>query len=100
MSGAIVGAGAASASLALVAGEALTVPSLTVADATIGALCVIVTVHVPVRRVNPSKLKRADALRAIAGEMLQTKTPVVVAFADAAFAACSVTCRWKGSGSV
>jgi len=100
VSGAIVGAGAASASLALVAGEALTVPSLTVANATVRALRILVTVHVPVGRVNPSKLKRADALRAIAGEMLQTKSPVVVAFADAAFAACSVTCRWKGSGSV
>lgn len=81
MSRALVGAGGAVASLALVALEALTQARAAVANTAAGALSVAVKLSSLVGRVNPSQLKRADAVRAISRLHGNAHTPVVIAVA-------------------
>jgi hypothetical protein len=88
---AVVGAGSALASLALVAGEALAVASLSVAKTSTGTLGVLVAITVLIRGINPGYLERANAIRAITAIVGKTKAPVVKAIADTIKLAGTVT---------
>lgn len=82
MSGALVGAGGAVASLALVALEALTHARAAVANAAAGTLSVAVKLSGLIGGVDPSQLERANAVRAISRLHGNAHTPVVIAVAD------------------
>ena len=60
MSAAVIGAGLATASLALVSAEALALSKLTVADSLSGTLSILVGASLLVGGINPGKLKRAE----------------------------------------
>lgn len=86
VAGAVVGAGGSLAALALVALEALALAGLSVADAFVGTLGVLVEVSQAIGGVHPGKLKGADAVGAIPGIEIIAHTPIVIAEAEAALA--------------
>jgi hypothetical protein len=91
VTGAIVGANSSSASLALIAREALTLTTLTVANTTSRALSILVMTTNFVRSIDPSDIEGADALGAISTVVREAEAPVVVASADTALTAGTVT---------
>jgi hypothetical protein len=90
MSRAIIGAGAALASLAFIAVEASALTRVTLADTTTSTLHILVEVSIDIREVNPCDLIGADSLRAVRGVVAETHAPVVVAHAHVVSGAAAV----------
>jgi uncharacterized membrane protein len=90
MARAVIGAGGALAALALVAGEAFAATSLSVAQASAGALSVLVALTVLIRLVNPSDLERANAVGAVTRVVGKTQAPVVEAVTNTVLTTSSV----------
>jgi len=90
VTGAIIGTGSSLAALALVSIKALALTDFTVADATAGALGVLVESSLSGRSINPRELEGTDAIRTIARVMGEAISPVVVALADIVSHASSV----------
>lgn len=87
---AIVGASSSLASTTLIAGEALALTTVTVADTSVGALSVLVVGANLVGSINPSDIIRADSLRAVTRQVRQTQAPIVVTSANTSLTASSV----------
>jgi len=81
MARAAVGARRPLASFALVSRETLAVTALTVANASASALSIVVAIAVRVGVINPTQLKRADAVTAVTTVVTETHAPIVVAIA-------------------
>jgi len=99
MTGAVIGTGLTSASLAFVAGEADALSVGAVTSALAGTLNVLVPAAVGIGLVNPSQLIGTETVRAIATS-LPHHSPSGVARANFINAASSVARTGMGAGSV
>jgi hypothetical protein len=88
---AVVGTSSTGTSLTFISREALTFTRITITDATVGALSVLVVVSKFIRCINPSELERADTLRAITRVKTHTHTPVIITGTDTVLKTISVT---------
>ena len=101
---AIIGAGGTGTALTLVTIEALAFACSTIAKTSAGALSVLVELSLLVGGINPGKLERAHALRAITRVVGLAHTPVVVASTDiisitgSVARAVVITCSMDGNG--
>jgi len=90
MSGAIIGAGAALASLAFITIEASALTRVTLADTTTSTFHILVEVSIDIRVIHPGDLIGADSLRAVRGVVAEAHAPVVVAHAHVVSGAAAV----------
>ena len=90
MAAAIIRTCGTGASLTLIAREAFALASLTVADAPVGALRVLVVVAQLIRGIYPRELERTDPLRAVTAVMAKADSPVVKTLAHTVLPTCTM----------
>jgi hypothetical protein len=86
MSRAVVGAGGALASFALISIEALALTGATVAHTTSSTLSILVATSVLIGSIDPSELERTDAVRAVTSIVSQTHSPIIIAYTKSTLA--------------
>jgi len=91
VTGAIVGANSSTTASSLVTWETLAFTGVAIANALVTTLGVFVVVTLFIRRIYPGEFVGANSLRAVATVVCETKTPVIVAIANATRTASAVS---------